>query len=95
MLTSTTMLYPKLSLEQILAADPDVIIDMGDYSHGRAVSTASQAEKLKLWSKYTTLRAVQSKRVYDVSADHFVVAGPRMVNAAREFKRLLHPEAGR
>lgn len=94
-LTSTTMLYPKLSLEQILAADPDVIIDMGDYSHGRAVSTASQAEKLKLWSKYTTLRAVQSKRVYDVSADHFVVAGPRMVNAAREFKRLLHPGAGR
>lgn len=94
-LAGVAALYPKLSLEQILSADPEVIIDMGDYSHGRAVTTSSQAEKLKLWSKYGVLQAVRNRRVYDVSADHFVVPGPRMVNAAREFKKLLHPEAPR
>lgn len=85
-------LYPKLSLEDILTADPEVIIDMGDYSHGRAVSNASSAGKLALWSRYGNLRAVRNRRVYDVSADHFVVAGPRMVEAALEFRRMLHSE---
>ena len=93
-MSGTSMLYPKLSLEQILSADPDVIIDMGDYSHGRAVTPNSREEKLRLWSRYGNLRAVRTGRVYDIAADHFVVPGPRMVDAAREFRRILHPEIG-
>lgn len=88
-------LYPRLSLELILARDPEAIIDMGDYSHGRAVTTASSAQKLALWSRYSSLRAVRNHRVYDVADDHFVVQGPRMVEAAREFLKMLHPELAR
>ena len=85
--------FPKISLEQILAADPDVIIDMGDYSHGRAATPDSRARKLTLWSQFPQLRAVRLKRVYDVSSDEFVVPGPRLAQAARHLNRLLHPEA--
>lgn len=91
-LSGTRNLYPKLSLETILATDPEVILDMGDYSHGRDAGAVSSEQKLALWSRYSGLRAVRNKRVHDISADHFVVPGPRMVEAAREFRALLHPE---
>lgn len=84
--------FPKISLEQILAADPDVIVDMGDYSHGRPATPESRARKLTLWSQFPQLRAVRHKRVYDVSSDEFVVPGPRVAQAARHLHRLLHPD---
>jgi len=38
--------------------------------------------------------AVEERRVYAVASDIFVVPGPRIVEAAREFARMLGPEAG-
>jgi ABC-type Fe3+-hydroxamate transport system substrate-binding protein len=40
------------------------------------------------------LKAVREHRVYAVASDIYVVPGPRIVDAAREFARMLHPEAG-
>lgn len=85
--------FPRLSLEQVLTADPDVIIDMGDYSHGRSMTPASRHRKLELWRQYPNLKAVRAGRVYDVSSDEFVVPGPRLVEAANTLYRLLHPGA--
>jgi len=84
--------FPKISLEQILTSDPDVIIDMGDYSHGRAATAESRRRKLDLWRQFPNLKAVRSGRVYDVTSDEFVVPGPRLAEAASALHRLLHPE---
>ena len=52
------------------------------------------AEVLRLWQReLPTLRAVREKRLYAVADDIFVVPGPRMVEAAESFARMLHPEA--
>lgn len=84
--------FPKISLEQVLAADPEVIIDMGDYSHGRAVTPESRRAKLALWARYPNLRAVRQGRVYDVSSDEFVVPGPRLAEAAKSLQAMLNAE---
>ena len=49
---------------------------------------------IALWGRYPGLTAVKQKQVFAVASDIYVVPGPRMVQAAREFARMLHPEAG-
>lgn len=92
-LASSPIQYPKVSLEQILASDPDVIIDMGDYAHATGADEKRRREELALWRVYGRLKAVRSGRVHAVTNSHFVVPGPRMNAAARDFLRYLHPEA--
>lgn len=94
-LASSPIQYPKVSLEQILVSDPDVIIDMGDYAHASGANEARRREELTLWNQYGRLKAVRAGRVHAVTASHFVVPGPRMAAAAREFLNYLHPEVAR
>jgi len=84
--------YLKISLEQMLGRNPDVIIDMGDMSDTVGVTVKKKRSVVALWGKQPVLKAVQARRVYAVASDIFVVPGPRMVEAAREFARMLHPE---
>jgi iron complex transport system substrate-binding protein len=87
--------YPKVSVESLIARNPDVIVDMGDMAPEGGLTARQRDEIAALWMKYPMIGAVRSKRVFAVSNDIFVVPGPRMVEAAREFARMLHPEAMR
>jgi iron complex transport system substrate-binding protein len=84
--------YAKISLEQILARNPEVIIDLGDMAEPEKMTAAHQAKVVALWRKQPALKAVKAGRVHAVASSIYVVPGPRMVLAAREFARLLHPE---
>jgi iron complex transport system substrate-binding protein len=46
-----------------------------------------------LWRQYPMIPAVREERVYAVANDIFVVPGPRVVEAAAELLRMIHPEA--
>lgn len=83
--------FPKISLEQVLAADPDVIFDMGDYMNGRPATPETRRRKLELWANFPHLKAVRHQRVYDVTSNQFVAPGPRLAEAARALHRMLHP----
>ena len=84
--------YPKVTLEQVLARDPDVILDMGDAAHADGATAEQLHEAERLWAQHTQLRAVRNQEVHAVASDIFVVPGPRFVDAVREFRRFLHPE---
>ena len=84
--------YPRISIEEILARNPDVIVDMGEMAETTGVTAEQKRRVVRLWQRYPTLKAVAGGRVYAVAADIFVVPGPRIVDAAREFARMLHPE---
>jgi iron complex transport system substrate-binding protein len=86
--------YPKVTMEEIMARDPDVIVDMGDMSNTGGVTGAQKRKVVALWDRFGVLRAVRTKRVFAVADDYYVVPGPRMVEAVRSFARMLHPEAG-
>jgi len=84
--------YPRVSLETILARNPEVIVDMGDFAHVDRVTEQDRRRVLALWRRYPVIAAVRDRRVHAVASDIFVVPGPRMVEAARAFARMLHPE---
>jgi len=94
MLADSAAAYPKVPTEELLSRNPDVIIDMGDMTDTDSVTDARKRSVVVLWNRYPMLKAVRERRVYAVASDIYVVPGPRIVDAAREFARMLHPEAG-
>jgi len=85
--------YPEVSLEEVLARNPDVIVDMGDMADTVGVTEAHKREVTSLWERLTSVAAVRQHRVYAVASDVYVVTGPRVVEAAKAFFAMLHPEA--
>ncbi len=93
-LADTPATYPGISLEQVLSRNPEVILDLAESSHGGGSDEARPGEALAHWGRHKSLAAVRNGRVHRIVSDSFVVPGPRVVEAARECARLLHPEAG-
>jgi iron complex transport system substrate-binding protein len=85
--------YPKIGLEELYAGRPEVIIDMGDMSDTDQVTEEHKRSVAALWQQYPMVPAVRAGRVYAVANDIFVVPGPRVVEAAAELLRMIHPEA--
>jgi iron complex transport system substrate-binding protein len=80
--------YGKLSKEDLLAANPDVILD---FVHG-AVGRFS-GDLMDAWREMPELKAVRGGRVRAVNEDYVPHASQRMVQTAELFLRLIHPEA--
>jgi len=83
--------YPQISLEEVLARNPEVIIDFGDMADPLSVTEAHKREVVSVWQRAASLQAVKNHRVHAVAADLFVVPGPRAVAAAQAIFDLLHP----
>jgi iron complex transport system substrate-binding protein len=81
--------YPKVSAEEILARQPEVIIDMGDMADTDAVPEGHLAQVRALYSQLAQVAAVKNGRVFAVASDIYVVPGPRVVDAAREFEKMI------
>lgn len=89
-LASSPIAYPRVSVEQILAADPDVILDMGDFAHQEGKPMESEAQFRRLWASYPMLRAVRQGSVKQVANEVMIRPGPRVGEAARRFLELIH-----
>jgi iron complex transport system substrate-binding protein len=84
--------YAKVLHEEILARNPEVIIDMGEHPDATGLTEAQKASEVALWSRYPSLPAVKNHRVHIVASDLYVHPGPRVIDLARELARLFHPE---
>ena len=84
--------YAKVSVEQVLARNPEVIVDMGEMAQTAGVTEDQKRAVVALWERQPPLAAVRARRVFAVASDIFVVPGPRVVEAARELARMAHPE---
>lgn len=83
--------YPEVSLEEVMARNPEVIVDMGDMSDTVGVTEEHKRNVIALWNRIPNLAAVKQHRVFAVASDIFVVPGPRVIEAARAFAEMLHP----
>jgi iron complex transport system substrate-binding protein len=83
--------YPEVSLEEVMARNPEVIVDMGDMSDTVGVTEEHKRAVIALWNRIPTLAAVKQHRVFAVASDAFVVPGPRVIEGAKAFAELLHP----
>jgi ABC-type Fe3+-hydroxamate transport system substrate-binding protein len=79
--------YARLSKEDLLAANPDIILD---FVHGPSSSLAG--DPLDAWRELPELKAVRDHRVRGVSADYVPHASQRIVQTAELFAKLIHPE---
>ncbi|HSP70187.1 MAG TPA: ABC transporter substrate-binding protein [Bryobacteraceae bacterium] len=84
--------YPAVSLEEVLSRNPDVIVDMGDMADTVGVTAEHKREVTSLWERLSSVAAVKQHRVYAVASDVYVVPGPRVVEAAKAFFEMLHPD---
>src|SRR5687767_1491899 len=76
--------YPQLSAEELVRADPEIIV-LADADYG---VTPEQVAARAGWSG---IAAVRSKRVYPISANLSSRPGPRVGEAAETYAKLLHP----
>ncbi len=81
-----------LSLEQIVAANPDVIVAFRAVTASGAVAP-SPVERLEQSAAWKNLNAVRNNRVHILSSDPFVTApGPRAVETLETLIPLLYPK---
>lgn len=85
--------YAKVSFEQVLARNPEVIVDMGEMAQTAGVTEDEKRAVVALWERQGALAAVRERRIFAVASDIFVVPGPRVVEAAKALARMAHPEA--
>jgi iron complex transport system substrate-binding protein len=82
--------YPSYSLEAVLAASPDLIVQsLMDTREGTSGAEALRA----YWSRFRSLPAAASGSVYTVSGDLVLRPGPRIGEGLRSLIDLIHPEA--
>jgi len=77
--------YPRVSKEEVVAFDPDVILDL--------TFTAEGEDVLGVWSQLPTLKAVRTKRVVSISDPSATIPGPRMLETLRRFRTILSAPA--
>lgn len=80
--------YLQYSIEQIVSADPQVIIYPA--VHGTDFITADTFTDHPVWSKTS---AVSQGKVYSIDADIVSRSGPRITLGLLEMAKLIHPEA--
>jgi iron complex transport system substrate-binding protein len=77
--------FPQVSAEQIIAADPDVIV-LADANYGMT------AEMVGARPGWEAIAAVESQRVLPIDDDLVSRPGPRVIEGIEAVARLLHPE---
>jgi ABC-type Fe3+-hydroxamate transport system substrate-binding protein len=79
--------YAKLGKEDLLAIDPDIILD---FVHGPKSRLAG--DPIEAWRELPELKAVRGHRIIGVNEDFVPHASQRMVQTAELFAKLIHPE---
>jgi iron complex transport system substrate-binding protein len=77
--------WAQISLEQLVAADPSMII-LGDAAYGVS------PDSLKDRPGWSGLAAVRDGKVYPFNDDFVTLPGPRLVDGLEALAKLLHPE---
>lgn len=80
--------YPKLSVEGLLALDPDALIDGSAGAYAEA-----PAELARSIPGMSALRAVREGRLFKLVGSAALRPGPRIGEGAAQIARMLHPDA--
>ena len=77
--------YPQLSAEEVLRADPEVIVlAAADYS--------AKPEEVSARAGWSAITAVRNKRFGTIAPNLINRPGPRVGEAAEAYARIVHPE---
>jgi iron complex transport system substrate-binding protein len=77
--------WPQISLEQLVVADPQIIL-LGDAAYGET------PEKVAARPGWDALSAVKGGKIYPIDYHLVSLPGPRLVDGLEALAKLLHPE---
>lgn len=77
--------YPQISLEQIVASNPSIIL-LGDSVYG------STPESVKARSGWDSIEAVKSGQIFPIDDNLISRPGPRLVDGLEQLAKLFHPD---
>lgn len=83
-LASAAIEWPRISLETVVAGEPDIIIDT------TVMSRMKSTEAVSPWDQKRELKAVRNARVYPIDSGVYLVPGPRVVEATESLFALFH-----
>jgi iron complex transport system substrate-binding protein len=83
-LASGSIEWPRISLETLVAGDPDIIVDTAEMSGMKSTKEVSP------WDQKRELKAVRNARVYSIDSGVYLVPGPRVVEATESLFALFH-----
>ncbi len=81
----STIHYPRPSLEDVLAKNPDVIIIMnsgGDQQYSQRV--------IENWGLHKNLNAIKNHRIYVITSDELLRPTPRFLSGLSKLSRILY-----
>jgi iron complex transport system substrate-binding protein len=81
-ITGTQIKYPRIGIEEMIAIDPDAIVDL-------SMGNESGPDNRRPWDGISTLKAVREGRVISMNAARFR-AGPGLPEALEELARRIH-----
>lgn len=84
--------YPSWTMEEVLAAAPDVILESHPTTVGPAEEWIVPADD-PFWTSYPALPAVRDGRVFRVKSGEVVQPGPALLKALEAVAAAIHPEA--
>jgi iron complex transport system substrate-binding protein len=78
--------YPKVSVEEVLRQDPEVILFPVGATEG-----IPEAEQ-QFWRRWTNLSAVAHNRLHQIRGELINRPGPRVIDGTELMARYLHPD---
>jgi len=83
--------YPQVSLEQVVARAPDVILEL----RSDPLSPEATAGLINDWNQLPEVAAVRNRRVIVLTGDHVVIPGPRLPQLYQEMRAALEGDDGK
>ncbi|MCG8407025.1 MAG: helical backbone metal receptor [Phycisphaerales bacterium] len=84
------VLYPEVSLESILAAQPDVIIEV--LPEIKDITETRRGKIIEQWRNLGNMPAAKNNRIHIITDNDLIIPSPRIVESIARMARLLHPE---
>jgi iron complex transport system substrate-binding protein len=81
--------YPDISIESILAMNPDVIIELSAFNEG-----IKDEKVYELWKRFPYVTAVRNNRIRIVRDSKWIIPGPRVAEIAEEMYDCLWQPGG-
>ncbi len=76
---------PRVSLEAVVAAKPEVMVLSGMGKEGAGLASR--------WSRFTMIPAVAAGRIHIMNSDLLHRPGPRVIEGVEQLARWIHPDA--
>ena len=79
--------YPSISVESVVAMNPDVIIELSAFNEG-----IDEEKVFGLWERFSFISAVKHRKIFIITDDLWLIPGPRVAEIAEKMHHLIFEE---